>query len=77
MMLSKNGQSIRRVVNQRRSPARGTDQERNRPEQPKSRFIFQTAAQEVVIPRACGVSSTPQLLGSIMDGSEYWIARFR
>jgi hypothetical protein len=28
-----------------------------------------------VIPRACGVSSTPRLLGSITDGSEYWVAR--
>src|ERR1700737_847582 len=29
-----------------------------------------------VIPRACGVSSTPRPLGSITSPSEYWIARF-
>ena len=33
------------------------------------------ASHTVVIPRACGVSSTPQLLDSITDVSEYWIAR--
>jgi hypothetical protein len=30
-----------------------------------------------VVPRACGVSSTPRLLGSLIDVSEYWIARLR
>jgi hypothetical protein len=28
-----------------------------------------------VIPRACGVSSTPRILDSIADASEYWIVR--
>jgi hypothetical protein len=32
---------------------------------------------EAVILRESGVSTTPQLLGSIIDVSEYWIARFR
>ena len=32
---------------------------------------------QTVILRESGVSSTPQLLGSIIDVSEYWIARFR
>jgi hypothetical protein len=33
------------------------------------------ASHKVVIPRACGVSSTPRLPDSITDVSEYWIAR--
>jgi hypothetical protein len=33
--------------------------------------------QQVVIPRACGVSSTLRLFDSITDASDYWIARFR
>jgi hypothetical protein len=53
-----------------------------------SRFDFQTAKLEAVILRhrvsplaspmigSSGVSSTPQLLGSIVDVSEYWIARW-
>ncbi len=32
---------------------------------------------QIVILRESGVSSTPQLLGSIIDVSEYRIARFR
>src|SRR3981081_4269214 len=32
------------------------------------------AKQEVVILRESGVSSTPQLLGSVTSASEYWIA---
>jgi hypothetical protein len=32
--------------------------------------------QQVVIPRACGVSSTLRLFDSITDASDYWIARF-
>jgi hypothetical protein len=35
------------------------------------------ASHEAVIFRESGVSSTPQILGSIVDVSEYWIARFR
>jgi hypothetical protein len=30
-----------------------------------------------VILRESGVSSTPQLFGSITNASEYWVARFR
>jgi hypothetical protein len=32
---------------------------------------------ETVILRESGVSSTPQLFGSITSASEYWIARLR
>src|ERR1700722_13881587 len=32
---------------------------------------------QIVILRESGVSSTPQLLGSIINVSEYWIAPFR
>jgi hypothetical protein len=32
---------------------------------------------KIVILRESGVSSTPQLLDSIIDASEYWIARLR
>ena len=35
------------------------------------------APSRTVIPRACGVSSTLQLLNFTTDASEYWIARFR
>jgi hypothetical protein len=35
------------------------------------------ASHEAVILRESGVSSTPQLFGSITNGLEYWIARFR
>ena len=31
---------------------------------------------QIVILHESGVSSTPQLLGSIIDVPEYWIARF-
>jgi hypothetical protein len=30
----------------------------------------------IVIPRACGGSSTPQPFGSIANALEYWIARW-
>ena len=35
------------------------------------------AIQKAVIPRACGVSSTPRPLDSTTNVSEYWIARLR
>jgi hypothetical protein len=35
------------------------------------------ASHEAVILSESGVSSTPQLLGSIINALEYWIARFR
>jgi hypothetical protein len=35
------------------------------------------APQQAVIPRACGGSSTLQLLDSIARALEYWIIRFR
>jgi hypothetical protein len=42
------------------------------------RFNFQAAGSlSRVIPRESGVSSTPRLLDSIANASEYWIARLR
>jgi hypothetical protein len=37
--------------------------------------IIKDTVAETVIPRACGVSSTPQLFDSITNVSEYWIVR--
>jgi hypothetical protein len=44
---------------------------------PDPRFKQPEASHRPVILREGGVSSTPQLLGSITDASEYWVARFR
>jgi hypothetical protein len=41
-----------------------------------SNFKEPRASQEAVILRESGGSSTPQLPGSIIDVSEYWIARW-
>jgi hypothetical protein len=40
-------------------------------------FSDNHASHQAVILRESGVSSPPQLLGSIINAAEYWIARFR